>query len=97
MNPDARDRYKGFHWGLDPRGVSDVEISPEPRELVKLGTLEAITYRTRKGGRDGGLASWEHHFGEDGGRKPSLAVDPDSDRLHIVGGDYAVEDRGIVD
>lgn len=71
-----------------------MEVSPSPLELAELGTLEAVVYSTTKGDTRG---AWEHHFGEKGGRKPILAVDPRADRLHIVGGDYRVEDRGIDD
>lgn len=90
----ARKAFTGFHWGRGPRRIIRAKVSPRPRALVKLGRLEAITYSTKKGGD---FAHWEHAFGEDGGRKPALAVDPESDRLHIVGGDYTVKDRGIVD
>ncbi len=90
----ARERYTGFHWGRAPRKEVRVSTSPRPRELVELGRLEAVTYSTKKG--DEGLQHYEHEFGEDGGRKPVLALDPTTDRLHVVGGDYKVEDRGIV-
>ena len=97
MNPSssAEDAYTGFHWGREPSRNVRVGVSPLPDKLVELGRLEAVTYSTRKG-RDG-LAHYEHQFGEDGGRKPRLAMDARSKRLHVVGGSYRVEDRGIVD
>lgn len=91
----ARERYEGFHWGIPSRKSRSVKPSPEPGELVELGTLEAITYSTRKGKE--GFHHWEHEFGEDGGRKPVLAMDPSNERLHIVGGSYTVTDDGITD
>jgi len=91
----ARKRFTGFHWGRLPKRAVKVRTAPKPRELVELGKLEAVTYSTKKG--DEGLQHYEHAFGEDGGKKPVLAMDPDTDRLHVVGGDYRVEDRGIVD
>lgn len=87
-------KYEGFHWGRAPRRHQNVELSPRPRELAKIGELEAVAYRTTKGDQ---RATWEHEFGDQGGRKPILAVDPRTNRLHIVGGSYRVEDRGIVD
>jgi hypothetical protein len=93
MNPDAAELYTGFHWGDKPRRRVRVRVSPKPRELVQLGRLEAVTYSTRKAGEK---AHWEHAFGEEGGRKPALAMDARSKRLHIVGGSYKVQDRGIV-
>lgn len=100
MNPGddviekARRAFQGFHWGRPSRRVIRAKPSPRPAALVRLGRLEAITYSTKKGGD---FAHWEHEFGEEGGQKPSLAMDPENGRLHIVGGDYTVEDRGIVD
>ncbi len=90
----AERAYEGFHWGHRPRRRVRVPVSPAPSTLVKLGRLEAITYSAKKGGE---FAHWEHAFGEEGGRKPTLAMDPKTKRLHIVGGAYTVEDRGIVD
>jgi hypothetical protein len=99
MNGSASARalraYRGFHWGRKPRRIVRVKPARRPRELVKLGSLEAVTYGTTKGSE--GYAHYEHEFGEEGGKKPALAMDPKNKRLHIVGGDYDVEDRGIVD
>ena len=61
---------------------------------AEIGEVEAIAYRTTKGDTRG---VWEHEFGENGGRRPILAVDPRHDRLHLVGGDYRTTDRGIED
>jgi hypothetical protein len=91
----ARKKYEGFQWGRKPRKVKRVPVSPPPRTLAKLGQAEAIVYSTKKGREK--WAHYEHAFGEEGGRKPVLAVDPETDRLHLVGGSYRVEDRGIVD
>lgn len=87
----ARD-YQGFHWGRKPDRIDRVRVAPRPRRLVELGTLEQITYSTVKG-RKGKLTDYVHDFGR---RKPVLAMDPKNKRLHIVGGAYRVEDRGIV-
>lgn len=92
---EAVDFYERFHWGHKPKRIVSAEVSPEPRTLAKLGKLEGVIYSTKKKGD--GFQHYEHLFGEEGGRKPMLAVDPSTGRLHIVGGDYTVEDRGIVD
>lgn len=86
--------YRDFHWGDEPDGFVTAEFPKPPRVATKLGTLHAVTYETVK---DGEKALWEHEFGEEGGEKPDLIVDPDNQQLHIVGGDYTVEPRGIVD
>lgn len=90
----GRSLFEGFHWGEKSTATVPARVSPEPRALVKLGRLEAVAYSTKK---DGERATWEHEFGEEGGKKPTLAMDAETRRLHIVGGDYDVEDRGIVD
>jgi hypothetical protein len=100
VNPrDALERAKQFreefHWGFPARKVTRRSVPPRPDVLVKLGQLESVTYATHKKGD--GYSHYEHAFGEEGGRKPQLAVDPDSGKLHIVGGSYRVEKRGIVD
>jgi hypothetical protein len=98
VNPGAVERaeraYEGFHWGEAPKKRRRVELARAPKALTEIGRLEAITYSTSKGGE---RAHWEHQFGEEGGRRPRLAFDPETQDLHIVGGDYRVEDRGIVD
>jgi putative peptidoglycan binding protein len=101
-NPDEDDDqahaerfYKRFHWGRRPTRTKRAKLSPTPRRLVELGSLEAVTYAARKGAE--GLVDYVHSFGEEGGKKPTLAADPRSRRLHIVGGDYDVQGRGIVD
>ncbi len=101
MNPGgdllerARDFRERFHWGIPARRVRQAQVAPLPRALTKLGRLEAVVYATNKKGD--GYSHYEHAFGEEGGRKPDLAVDVESGRLHIVGGAYRVEERGIVD
>lgn len=90
----AADFYRAFQWGREPKKISRVAIPPRPRELVKLGVLEAITYSTKKGGEK--LADYIHHFGEEGHRKPTLTADPRTKKLHIIGGDYGIESAGIV-
>ncbi len=39
---------------------------------------------------------WEHEFGEENGRMPSLIYAPGERRLLLEGGDYTVKDEGIV-
>lgn len=91
----ARAAYERLHWGIPSRRSFGVKPAPRPRALAELGKLVSVTYATNKAGD--GPSYYEHHFGEEGGRRPSLAVDVDTQDLHIVGGDYTVEDRGIVD
>lgn len=91
---DAQDFYQEFHWGDAPRKTVKRKASKRPKVGVKLGKLHSVAYETHKDGED---AVWEHEFGEEGGKKPDLVMDIDNDKLHIVGGSYKVEGRGIVD
>lgn len=66
---------------------------------VPLGRATEIVYRTRKGGDfedDKPVPDYQHHFGEESGIPPVLAVDV-SGRLWLVGGNYRVTDAGIED
>ena len=91
---DPEEAYTAFHWGNPPDAVAEVDVSPMPRDLVELGELQSVTYATRKGNE---VADYFHDFGRRGKNKPTLAYDPKGRGLHIVGGAYTVEDRGIVD
>lgn len=90
---DRAERAEGecinFKWG-DPCGepiVIDFEV---PDSLYMVGELVSVTYEQTKAGE---LHWWQHHFEE---AKPVLAYSPETEALYIVGGDYTVEDRGIV-
>jgi hypothetical protein len=92
---DARDEYSRLHWGIDPRRTIAVEPGATPRALAELGKLHSVTYATEKAGD--GPSLYEHEFGgRRGSRRPVLAVDVDTGALHVVGGNYRVETRGIV-
>lgn len=91
---NALNLYNEFHWGDDADKVVERKISKPPKVAVKLGKLISVAYETHKGGEH---ATWEHEFGEEGGRKPDLVMDAKTKRLHIVGGDYDVKPEGIID
>ena len=100
LNPDAEEireaeeAYDQFHWGeTGRRRISPRRLPRAPKVLVELGSLEAVTYGTTKAGD--GYSHYEHAFGETGGAKPRLAMDPKTKRLWIVGGRYTVTERGI--
>lgn len=69
-----------------------MRLPARPRVLVKLGELDSVTYVTKKGREP--VTHYEHEFGEEGGKRPVLAMD-ERKRLHVVGGDYTVTKAGI--
>lgn len=91
----AADLVDDLHWGIPARKETRVRVPHVGGALAELGQLVAVEYATTKKGD--GYSTYRHEFGEDGGRKPRLAVDPRTRDLHIVGGSYRVERRGIVD
>jgi hypothetical protein len=64
--------------------------SPKPKVAVKLGDLYSVTYRTRKKGEP--VTLFEHEFE---GHLPTLAMDIENKRLHLMGGSYTVTADGI--
>ena len=91
---EAAAKFKAFHWGDEPEGLKEVRIAKPPKFGFAIGEVVSIAYETTKNGEK---AVWEHEFGEEGGKRPTLVADSDNHRLHFVGGDYTVEARGIVD
>ena len=93
----AKKDYEKFHWGIPPRRVKVRRVAKPLRVGHKLGRLVSVTYEARKGNEDNGRPIfWVHEFGEKGGRRPDLVADDDQN-LHIVGGDYRIEEAGIID
>jgi len=88
---DAAEFRQAFHWGYPTKRIVSRRVSPPPEVAVKLGTLHSVTYQTKKKGESARL--FEHEFE---GKKPWLAMDIENKRLHLLGGDYTVNSRGIV-
>jgi hypothetical protein len=90
---DAVDEYEAFHWGNRPDSIEEVEIPDPPRTLVKIGALEGVIYRTAKGKRK--QESWVHFHDEK--ERPTLAYDPRTGQMYILGGKYKITPHGIED
>lgn len=91
----AKEFREKFHWGIKGRKVRRAKVSKPPRVATKLGELVNVTYKTKKRGE--AAEHFVHEFGEEGGRRPTLAMDIENKKLHIVGGDYDVIADGIKD
>lgn len=70
--------------------------------VIELGECREIIYLARKyhpevgSSAAGKLIEWHHKFGEETGVVPKLFYDAKSSRLILRGGEYTVEDAGLV-
>jgi hypothetical protein len=87
----AIEQYRGFHWGENPTEIQEYDVDDVPEVVHGLGKAEGILYRTTKTG-DGDML-YLHQFDEP---QPLLATGLDRKQLHLLGGRYTIEDRGIV-
>ena len=67
------------------------------KETLDFGEVKYVVYRTQKGFDNFVDATYKHKFGEEGGARPRLMYDRLNKRIHFVGGDYTITDRGIED
>lgn len=86
-------RYLLTHWG--ERGPVDSRVlgAPDLRagELVELGQLVEISYRTIKGGDGGRATIYDHTF-----KTPLPFLVYNATGLFICGGGYRIGMRGII-
>jgi hypothetical protein len=68
------------------------------RDLMTIGEITEVTYRTEKGFDSFKPTDYFHHFSEEDKRhpKPTLLYDARSKALKIAGGGYKVEAPGII-
>lgn len=83
--------YENVRWGDEPDAliVLEAPLVYPGEALACLGVLEQLEYSGSKGHKH---HIWFHPFEPE---KPQLAVNSEC-KLVIVGGDYTVNDRGIV-
>jgi len=73
-------------------GKAELLQVPEPsKTTIVLGELASISYVTSKQG--GGKMEWVHRFKRP---RPKLLADPAGKALFIAGGNFKIDDRGIV-
>lgn len=63
---------------------------------AELGPVYFIVYDTRKAQDNFEGGQYTHEFAEDGGRRPTARYDAHAERILLRGGNYRIEDRGIV-
>jgi hypothetical protein len=65
------------------------------KELMVIGVLYELTYRTAKGFHKFKVSDYYHELGEETGVQPMLNYDTLNAHLSVVGGQYHITDRGI--
>jgi hypothetical protein len=87
----AAEQWSEFHWGDNPREIvrAELYVPSKGEHLVVLGKLRRVDYQTCKAREQ---AIWFHNFSRP---FPWLCASGDGS-LHIVGGRYTVQARGIV-
>jgi hypothetical protein len=89
----ARAEYEAKHWGSrGGRGPERLRVADGKGNLVLLGDLIQVVYRTRKADDEPEGVDYEHEFKRP---HPRLAYDSHG-LLVIAGGTYRISDRGII-
>jgi hypothetical protein len=98
---DSRGRQL-YIVGEQPLDEEEIDVFTQAAgDEVLLGEGRGISYRATKwhpqveDAYRGKNLTYEHHFGEEGGRKPQVFYSRSKKRLLIRGGDYTVEGVGI--
>lgn len=96
VSADGRQLYViGGDQSLD---LESMGFSREQREKDKvfIGSVQQVTYRTRKSFDNFAEIDYVHDFGEEGGTLPALVYDRLNQTLEFAGGDYEIKPEGIV-
>jgi hypothetical protein len=76
--------------------VSTGDSSLQDNFVDELGEIVYVVYETQKAhlGDENGESQYIHHFGDEGGERPTLAVDNEGYGI-IQGGDYKITSLGV--
>lgn len=95
--PDKKniDKFTGFHWGNNPDGVYSFEYVAPTNNYILKGVARGIFYETCEADNtikgDDGPTIYVHAFDK---RYPVLIKS--KGKYHLLGGDYTIENKGIV-
>ena len=87
----AAQGYRDF-TGHEPKWVETRKLDDKPQAGYRMGRVVGIAYEAT---RDGERAQYFHRFAKPA--RPDLVAADNGKKLHIVGGNYKVTDRGIED
>lgn len=71
------------------------QVDNEPGDYGEIKTVEYLERKTHLGDDNNEVIQWVHQLGEISGKRPLLRVDKNG-QLRIVGGDYSINWRGII-
>jgi hypothetical protein len=74
--------------------LPDVDMK---KKMVELGPVKKITYFAMKAMHNYEPTFYVHEFGEEGGKRPTLAYDTVNKKFHLIGGTYFIKPEGIRD
>jgi hypothetical protein len=80
----------------DLSGVLDKFDADESKDFIELGDALAISYLASKAQSDYKPMEWEHILGEESGYSPFGYWNRLQSRIYLVGGDYRVDEPGII-
>lgn len=86
----------GFRDSFDISHDGETFEATELKDLMILGEIQKLTYRTQKSFDNFKLVDYFHKLGEDTRVRPFLLYDTLNDRMRIAGGEYHIHDVGIV-
>jgi hypothetical protein len=86
----------GFRDSFDIKHDGETFEATELKDLMVLGEIQKLTYRTQKSFDDFAQVDYFHQLGEDTKVRPMLLYDTMNDRMKIAGGEYHVHSVGVV-
>lgn len=89
--------FVGGDQAISEEGLKKMGFTDENdfKDLMLLGVLCEVTYRTEKGFDKFKLTDYYHELGEESGVEPVLLYDFRSGLMRVAGGQYRIEDVGI--
>lgn len=97
-SPDGRQFYlRGGDQELDLEALGMGPKSDWYRDHMLIGEAKEITYRDKKKFHRFKLIDYFHKLGEETKKKPALAYDAFAHKMQIIGGQYRVETKDLVD
>lgn len=86
----------GFRDSFDINHDGETFEATELKDLMVLGEIHKLTYRTQKAFDKFVTTDYFHKLGEDTKVRPFLLYDTMNKRMQIAGGEYVIRDVGIV-